>query len=203
MAPIIVHNTHIYIRELPSEIDSLLPQCSAEIIEQLNSISSPRRKREIIARHLIIKDIWGESVNITHDENGAPLLCGVDGYISISHSATEIAVAYNPLHNIGIDIENWREQIIKVKSRFLSPQEMNIYTTPQLMLKAWTLKEAIYKVAQSPGISLANDIMLPLAPNETIAKVNTCDGIRDIQTHEIISTPSRCVTLAFPLLKTT
>ena len=203
MAPIIVHNTHIYIRELPSEIDSLLPQCSAEIIEQLNSISSPRRKREIVARHLIIKDIWGESVNITHDENGAPLLCGVDGYISISHSATEIAVAYNPLHNIGIDIENWREQLTKVKSRFLSQGEMNIYNTPQLMLKAWTLKEAIYKVAQSPGISLADDIMLPLSTNDTIAKANTHDGVRDFQTYEIASTPSRCVTLAFPALKTT
>ena len=60
MAPIIVHNTHIYIRELPSEIDSLLPQCSAEIIEQLNSISSPRRKREIVASHLLIKEILGD-----------------------------------------------------------------------------------------------------------------------------------------------
>ena len=203
MTHLIVHNTHIYIRELPSDIDSLLPQCSATIIEQVNSISSPRRKREIVACHLLIKKIFGEGVSISHDENGAPLLCGAEGFISISHSATEIAVAYNPLHIIGVDIENWRDQLIKVKSRFLSPQEMDIYSTAQLTLKAWTLKEAIYKVAQSPGISLAEDIMLPLAIDETIAKANTHNGVRDFQTFEITSTPSRCVTLAFPLLKTT
>ncbi|MBR5333030.1 MAG: 4'-phosphopantetheinyl transferase superfamily protein [Muribaculaceae bacterium] len=199
MTPLIIHNTHIYIRELPSDIDSLLPQCSATIIEQISSISSPRRKREIVACHLLIKEIFGEGVSISHDKNGAPLLCGAEGYISISHSATEIAIAYNPLHIIGIDIENWRDQLIKVKSRFLSPQEMDIYSTPQLMLKAWTLKEAIYKVAQSPGISLADDIKLPLSTNENIAIANTLEGVKEFQIHEVESSPLCCVTLAFPI----
>ena len=199
MIPYIYNSTRIYIKALPQDIEPLLAQCSPLIIEKINNSSSLRRKREIIASHLLIKEIFGEGVTITHDGNGAPLLNGAQGHISISHSATEIAVAVDMHHPIGIDIENWRDQLIKVKSRFLSQKEMEEYATPQLMLKAWTIKEAVYKVAQSPGISLADDIMLPLSSEENIAKANTHNGIKEFQIQEIISTPLRCITLAYPI----
>ena len=199
MIPYIYNNTRIYIKALPQDIEPLLAQCSPLIIEKISNSSSARRKREIIASHLLIKEIFGEGVTITHDENGAPLLNGAQGYISISHSATEIAIAINSHHPIGIDIENWRDQLIKVKSRFLSQSEMEVYNTPQLMLKAWTIKEAVYKVAQSPGISLADDIMLPPSIEGNIAKANTLNGTKEFQIHEITSTPLRCITLAYPL----
>ena len=199
MTPIIKDNTHIYIKHLPLEIESCIPLCSQSIRDKVEKAISPRRKREIVASHLLIKEIFGEGATITHDENGAPLLDGAQGYISISHSATEIAIAFNPHHPIGIDIENWRDQLIKVKSRFLSQKEIEVYATPQLMLKAWTIKEAVYKVAQSPGISLADDIMLPPSIEDNIAKANTNNGTKEYQIHEITSTPLRCITLAYPL----
>lgn len=197
MIPYIYNNTRIYIKALPQDIEPLLAQCSPLIIEKISNSSSARRKREIIASHLLIKEIFGEGVTITHDENGAPLLNGAQGFISISHSATEIAIAINSHHPIGIDIENWRDQLIKVKSRFLSQKEMEVYATPQLMLKAWTIKESVYKVAQSPGISLADDIMLPLSIEDNMAKANTHNGTKEFKIHEITSTPLRCITLAY------
>lgn len=197
MTPIIKDNTHIYIKHLPLEIESCIPLCSQSIRDKVEKAISPRRKREIVASHLLIKEIFGESVTITHDENGAPLLDGAQGYISISHSATEIAIAVDPHRPIGIDIENWRDQLIKVKSRFLSQKEMEVYATPQLMLKAWTIKESVYKVAQSPGISLADDIMLPLSIEDNMAKANTHNGTKEFKIHEITSTPLRCITLAY------
>ncbi len=199
MTSIIKDNTHIYIKHLPYEIESLMSLCSQSIRDKVEETNSPRRKREIVASHLLIKNIMGENVSIAHDENGAPILVGIEGYISISHSATEIAVAINPHCPIGIDIENWRDQLIKVKNRFLSLQELDIYSTPQLMLQAWTIKEALYKVAQAPGISLADDIILPTDVNNNIAIVKTPNGECQFLFHIIASSPSRCVTIAHPL----
>lgn len=193
------HDTYIYIKELPTDIAPLLPLCSTEIQEKIKNVSSPRRQREIIASHLMINEIFNNKATIRHDENGAPIIIGIDGYISISHSATEIAIAFNPNNRIGIDIENWREQLIKVKSRFLSTKEEILYSTPQLMLQAWTIKESLYKVAQSPGISLDSDISLPTSLNDNIAKVNTTKGICQFSFHIIESSPTRCITLAQPL----
>lgn len=192
-------NTHIYIKELPLEIEQLLLLCNNDIRGKVSMCKSMRRKREIIVSHLMVKDILGNEAMIDHDINGAPILVGVDGYISISHSTTDIAIAINPNHCIGIDIETWREQLIKVKERFLSQKEIIHYASPQLMLQAWTMKEALYKVAQSPGISLADDIMLPIEKDDDIAKVNTTKGMRDFEIHVIESTSSRCISLAYPL----
>ena len=80
----------------------------------------------------------------------------------------------------------------------MSQKEIIHYASPQLMLQAWTMKEALYKVAQSPGISLADDIMLPIEKDD-IAKVNTIKGMRDFEIHVIESTSSRCISLAYPL----
>lgn len=194
-----VGNTHIYIKELPLEIDQLLHLCNNDIREKVNMSKSMRRKREIIASHLMVKDILGNNATIDHDINGAPILVGVKRFISISHSATEIAIAINPDYRIGIDIETWRDQLIKVKERFLSQKEIVHYASPQLMLQAWTIKEALYKVAQSPGISLADDIVLPIEKKNNIAKVNTKEGVRDFKIHVVESTSSRCISLAYPL----
>ncbi len=193
------HDTHIYVKELPSDITPLLHLCDTETQKKVKNVSSPRRQREIIASHLMIKEIFNDKATINHDEYGAPIIIGIDGYISTSHSATEIVIAFNPNHRIGIDIENWREQLIKVRSRFLSQKEIEIYTSPQLLLQAWTIKEALYKVAQAPGISFDSDILLPNSLNSNISKVNTTKGICTFSFHIIESSPSRCITLAQPL----
>ncbi len=200
MKSIISHNTHIYIKELYHDIGPLLHKCSPEIVKTINSIASPRRQREIVTSHLMTKEIFGEGVTIEHDASGAPIIVGIEGYISISHSATEIVIAYNRETPIGIDIENWRDQLIKIKSRFLSQKEMTIYSTPQLLLQAWTLKEALYKVAMSPGLSFADDIMLPIDSDSHVAKVNTDNGFRDFGIKIIEASQSHCISLAFPLI---
>lgn len=196
MRTLISGDTHIYINELPKEVDSLLSHCPSKIIDVINNCSSPRRKCEIVASHLIVNQLFGQGSFIEHDENGAPFINGHKEFISVTHSATEIAIAINPNKRIGIDIENWRDQLLKVKERFLSPKELTIYSSPQLMLQAWTIKEALYKIAQSPGISLANDIMLPFNSSCNIAKVNTLKGLQNFLFQVIESTPTRCLTIA-------
>ncbi|MBR3831669.1 MAG: 4'-phosphopantetheinyl transferase superfamily protein [Muribaculaceae bacterium] len=196
---IIYNGTDIYIESLLFDIEQYLPLCNVDIVNKINHISSPRRIREIIMSHLLISKHIGEKAILCHSDIGAPYIKGNNCHISISHSSNQIALAINRNSPIGIDLENWREQLLKVKSRFLSNKEMKVYSTPQLMLKAWTMKESLYKVAESPGISLVDDIMLPLDSECDIANVNTLNGLKQFSINSIESTENHCLSIAQPL----
>lgn len=196
---IIYNGTDIYIESLLFDIEQYLPLCNVDIVNKITHISSPRRIREIIMSHILISKHIDENAILCHTDIGAPYIKGNNCHISISHSSNQIALAINHNNPIGIDLENWREQLLKVKSRFLSNMETSIYSTPQLMLKAWTMKEALYKIAQSPGISLVNDIMLPLNKESNIANVNTLNGLKQFSINSIESTENHCLSIAQPL----
>lgn len=191
----LINSTHIYIEPIAQHIEPLLNSCAPSIIDKIESISSSRRRSEIVTTHLMIKEHIGDHAVLLHDQYGAPLIEGEKCHISISHSSTHVALAINHNHRIGIDIENWREQLVKVRNRFLSSRELELFNTPQLLLQAWTAKEALYKVAQSPGISFASDIILPTDSNP-IAKVLTPTGIVHYALTHITISPQQHLTLA-------
>lgn len=191
--------TDIFIESLNFDIESIASICNDAILNKINSASSPRRKREIAMSHILINQHISKEDQLCHHSNGAPFIKGNDCFISISHSATEIALAINHTHPIGIDIENWRDQLLRVRNRFLSHEEMRIYTSHQQLLQAWTAKEALYKIANTPGISFADDIRLPLFNDDHHAIVNTPHSISKFAIHYLDSSSSQCLTLVTPL----
>ncbi|MBD5180731.1 MAG: 4'-phosphopantetheinyl transferase superfamily protein [Bacteroidales bacterium] len=104
---------------------------------------------------------------VDHHPDGSPFLPGFDGYISISHSRESVAIALNPHHRIGIDTETWRPQLERVKHKFLSTRELEVYQGNPGLLLAWCMKEAAYKAAGIKGLELIGGIHLPDTLNET------------------------------------
>lgn len=116
---------------------------------------------------------------IEHFENGAPYLEGLNYRISLTHTTHFLAVAslpktpeinlaeYNPRTAMGIDAEPLnRQQVIKVRNKFLSENEENIVDSENLEsnIIAWTSKEALYKAGFYPGLDFRNDIELITLP---------------------------------------
>ena len=126
-----------------------------------------RRQAELNASEEMIKKVFGESASLEHDPEGRPVISGArfDGMISISHSIDQciLAVTHSQEASIGVDTETWREQLFRVAPKFLSDEEIDVYTTPQLLLLAWTTKEAVYKAARREGLPL-KEIKLPVPP---------------------------------------
>ena len=61
---------------------------------------------------------------------------------------------------------------MRVAPRVLSESEMAVYgVSSDLLLRAWTMKEALYKAALTPGLDFRRDIMLPSHPASTAATV--------------------------------
>ena len=132
-----------------------------------------RTEREHAAVGDIIARFFGADARVGHRDSGAPYLVGrEDINLSVSHSRDYAAIAFSTRHTIGVDIEQWREQLLRVAPRVLSESEMAVYgVSSDLLLRAWTMKEALYKAALTPGLDFRRDIMLPSHPASTAATV--------------------------------
>ncbi|MDE6311675.1 MAG: 4'-phosphopantetheinyl transferase superfamily protein [Muribaculaceae bacterium] len=105
-----------------------------------------RQERSRGAVMALLRYAFGPDIVLEHREDGAPFLPGYpDVYISISHSRHYAAVATAP-YAVGVDIEEPREQLRRVAPRVLSDRELAMCTELPQLLRAWTIKEALYKL---------------------------------------------------------
>ncbi len=153
-----------------------------------------RRQRERTAVAMVLAQIAPECV-LSHNSDGAPILASERGSlnISISHSQRLAAVAIDPQRTIGIDAEEWRPALDRVKTRFLTNGELGWVDTPEALLKAWTVKEAVYKAA---GRRLLTSQEIEIAPNWEMAAADGCD-----YSLEYIKIGTTQVTLGVRMLK--
>lgn len=128
--------------------------------------AAPRHERERAAVGAMVRGLFGEDAVIAHDAHGAPRLEGRPESISVSHSRNTAAIAVDRLGRaIGIDIEEPRVQLRRVAPRVLSEREIALYGgSDENLAMAWTLKEAAYKCAGTPGLDFRRDISLPDQP---------------------------------------
>ena len=112
------------------------------------------RQAEREAVMQILRRHFGSETTLLHDAHGAPSIAGFSGHISISHCKGRAAVAIHPTLRIGIDIETPRAQLQRVSHKFLTPDEVASFSTPDALLWAWTVKESVYKAAGIAGLPL-------------------------------------------------
>ena len=149
--------------------------------EDIEQSPSPRREREEAAVVRMVERVFGAGARRVHDALGAPLIMLPDGnrckeYVSLSHSRRTAALAVSS-RRIGIDIEEERPQLGRVAARVLSDDELKQYLQlPHGLLRAWTLKEALFKASRAltdAEIDFARQLHLP-TPGDATARV--CDA---------------------------
>lgn len=184
--------TTVYRRDLTEIAPELLTDADREAVAGVN----PHRRLEITNARAMIREIFGPEAVLDHDEWGAPFIAGIDEppFVSITHSRSEIAIAVNPVVRIGIDLEVWRSQLIRVASHFLSPAEMEVCRSARSLLRAWTIKEALYKARRCGELPYTTGYTLPLSPEGHA----TVDG-RPYRIDMLTDTPSTCLALATPV----
>lgn len=171
-------------------------------VEKLG-IKSESRYRESLAGRGMVR--MALTTALLHDRHGAPYV-NLDGvYISLSHSRNMIALAVSDRGPIGVDMEYPREQLYRVASKFLSPEEYLRYRTLPDLLRAWTAKEAIFKAASMPGLTIS-EVILPDLSIGKIAPPDDYSGDAPVgksnqsshSCHKIFSLYSPCLYPAFP-----
>lgn len=132
-----------------------------------------------MARQLYCENGRDAYRDIGHFKDGAPFLFGETTRISVTHCRGLFAVAtlpptpevdlafFSERAALGIDAE-WadRTQVLRIRERFLNAVELDMVPADDILsnVVAWTVKEAAYKAARTPGLDFRSDISIRRLP---------------------------------------
>lgn len=120
---------------------------SVDVILSTGDFSSLESQRICVKN--MLRDFLGDDAILHHRFDGAPFLSIPGLNISISHCRKAVAIALSNKRKVGIDVEIWREQLVKVAPRFLQKNELNEMSSKTTLLRDWTYKEAVFKLLQN------------------------------------------------------
>lgn len=126
--------------------------------EELLQRKTDGAKKGFIAVRMALESLGISLHDLTINAKGEPQL--PNAFCSLSH-CKDYAIAVVGDAPLGIDVESYREQIVRIAPKFVHLNEQNFISSdkaiPQLT-RLWTAKEAIYKAMCHPGLALATQI---------------------------------------------
>lgn len=133
------------------------------------------RQCEWLTTRAMLHTIFGQEINVGYTTEGKPFLCVGKLSLSISHSKTHVAVLLSDMCNIGVDIEQIDNRILRLASRIASPDEFPAYYNDlddrrkaELLTALWTTKEAVYKSLNNQSeYNIFSDIKVVAYDKET------------------------------------
>lgn len=133
-----------------------------------------------MALQLLAEHSYDGSRTIGHYASGAPFFEGEERIrVSLTHTKHFMAVAWLPeaheaitdsfdsRYALGIDAERAdRGQVLKIRERFVAEAELSMVTADDVAgnVLLWTIKEALYKAALTPGLDFRVAIRVTLLP---------------------------------------
>jgi 4'-phosphopantetheinyl transferase len=157
-----------HITEKEEELLNGFPFSSPEQ-EELDKIKVPERRLEWIASRVLLKKLAAEQglaqAEIRKDTFGKPYIADCPYHISLSH-AFPYAAAIIQKQPVGIDIEHSREQLLRIRHKFLHPEELSRAGNDLQKLGIyWSAKEALYKLYGRKGLLFQEQIRIePFEP---------------------------------------
>lgn len=153
--------TSIFLWKITEDYNELFRNVSLKdtSLSRLENMKSESHKKGFLSVRKLLQYCGYNDFDLFYDESGKPHL--QDGkHISISHSFDFAALALSN-ENIGIDIEQVKEKVLRIAPRFMETWHLENLTQQDQMKKAtviWGTKEAIFKVKNEVGISFPDHI---------------------------------------------
>lgn len=142
---------------------------SVEALQRLSQRKSEVHRKGYLAIRHLLKLLNVPPEMHQYDNIGAPYL--TDGrFISISHTQDLAAVVLSSA-SVGIDLEQYKEKIKKISSRFLHQSEIhkpNEIEEIVYLTQIWTAKEALYKLHKKPGLIFSEQLRIQPFKKESI-----------------------------------
>ena len=128
--------------------------------ERLMTIHSQKKQREFLVIRHLLQQAQLPTTALYYTPEGKPQL--EEQYISISHSHDSVMIALSP-RPVGIDIERCTPRILRLAPRFTpwqAPPDMDELTQIQAYTQLWTIKEALYKIANQFSVRFYEDLQI-------------------------------------------
>ncbi|EEI94213.1 4'-phosphopantetheinyl transferase family protein [Sphingobacterium spiritivorum ATCC 33300] len=160
-------HTKLAIWKIEESAEELLAKLQLDTRERalLDSFGKGKRSlhwmtTRVLLRYLLQTDQY---IDCPSDENGKPYLTNFPYKISLTHSYDYAAVLISAKGEVGIDLEIVKDKVIRIKHKFLKPEELAFIqgeqSTEQLYA-CWCAKEAIYKLQGNKGVSFLNNMTI-------------------------------------------
>ena len=155
-------DTRVLAWRLDEDPSQLLALCREQGIpcEDL-TVLPPKRQREKAAERLLLRHALGRPTILSHTPQGAPMIDGDSMNISITHTQRLVALTLNERQVIGLDAETVdRQQVVRVRDKFLNAGEQQFIAADdqEMLVVAWTVKEAVIKAERNSAIDWTNAI---------------------------------------------
>jgi 4'-phosphopantetheinyl transferase len=124
-------------------------------LDDFKSFKSKKRQLEYFYSRLLWLS-FNQIEFIKYRPSGKPFLH--HGFISISHSNGQVAIAFSNTKEVGMDLEYQSSKVQKVKTKYLHSKEN--YSGIKDLTTIWTIKEAIYKLYDSKLLFFKQHIII-------------------------------------------
>lgn len=143
------------VEESVEELLSMLDK-QEQYLPFLEKTKAESRKKEWLATRVLLKELLGEESPIAYNPDESPYLPERPGcFISISHTKGYVAVYCGQEKGVGVDIEHTAERILKIKHKFMSPEEL-AWIEPEHqvehLLICWCAKETLFKLIRQTEV---------------------------------------------------
>lgn len=126
-------------------------------------LANPLKRLEFLAGRALIKALLNEwslpYKGIEKDPFGKPFLCTRDVHISLSHSYPFVAAILHRNKNVGIDLEQPKDKLLRIAPRILSETELT--DAGDRVVKHcvyWCAKETLIKIYGKKDLVFARDL---------------------------------------------
>lgn len=124
---------------------------------RFHELGCEKRKAEFFFTRILWQhfDAYQE---IEYNENGKPQI--KNGFLSISHSKNVVAISFGRRKHVGVDVEHYNPKIRRILQKFSSKKEQKQLEIidDQVITTIWSIKEAVYKMIGTPGLSFKNEM---------------------------------------------
>lgn len=130
-----------------------------------------KKERERAGQEELVRQLLGSPASWTYEESGKPVFTDRPEHVSFSHSENVFACQVSEHMACGIDVQHYREKILRVAEKFLNENELAfLHAQPpeshlKLLTAMWSCKEALYKLYGRGFIDYINRFRIrPFAP---------------------------------------
>lgn len=145
------------ISESTDELNDLV-----EVKTGVQVFQNDRRNRHYLSSRVLFESLLNRTdFSIVKDEFGKPHLEDRTAHISLSHSGDYAVGIVSEKGSCGVDIERYKDKIIKIGPRFCSTREWK-GLVPGKEIKClyliWSVKESLYKLYGRKSVNFKRDL---------------------------------------------
>lgn len=165
--------SNVYGWEIKESEEFLFGKTSLSATEQeiINNYNREQRRKEMLATRVLLNTII--SNEHIHYSNKKPFLVNSGKEISISNSKETVVIQINEAGiKTGVDIQYFSEKVLRVKEKFLHPQEYNLLekgNNVEVLNIIWSAKETLYKAYSENKLEFKKQIILTSIDEESIS----------------------------------